>query len=70
LIPEANAKDLQDIPENVKNGLEIVPVRWIDQVLDLALESKPVALPEDEAVAIAPVVPAVASTELQGSVKH
>ena len=31
LIPEENAKDLQDIPENVKNHLEIVPVRWIDQ---------------------------------------
>jgi len=37
LIPEENAKDLQDIPENVKNGLEIVPVRWIDKVLEVAL---------------------------------
>jgi ATP-dependent Lon protease len=34
LIPEENVKDLQDIPENVKNHLEIVPVKWIDQVLD------------------------------------
>ncbi|MBS0177077.1 MAG: endopeptidase La, partial [Nitrospira sp.] len=33
LIPEENAKDLQDIPDNVKSGLEIVPVKWIDQVL-------------------------------------
>ncbi len=50
LIPEENVKDLQEIPENVKNRLEIVPVRWIDQVLELALESKPQPLPEDEPV--------------------
>ena len=41
LIPEENVKDLQDIPENVKNNLEIVPVRWIDQVLEVALERVP-----------------------------
>ena len=50
LIPEENVKDLQDIPENAKNNLEIVPVRWIDQVLEVALERMPQALPEDEAV--------------------
>ena len=33
LIPEENVKDLQDIPENVKNNLEIIPVKWIDRVL-------------------------------------
>jgi ATP-dependent Lon protease len=48
LIPEDNVKDLQDIPENVKNQLEIVPVRWIDRVLEVALERVPEALPEDE----------------------
>jgi ATP-dependent Lon protease len=48
LIPEENAKDLQDIPENVKNQLEIVPVRWIDRVLELALETAPQALPDEE----------------------
>jgi ATP-dependent Lon protease len=48
LIPEDNVKDLQDIPENVKNQLEIVPVRWIDRVLELALETVPQPLPEDE----------------------
>jgi len=48
LIPEENVKDLQDIPENAKNNLEIVPVRWIDQVLEIALEKAPQALPEDE----------------------
>lgn len=51
LIPEENVKDLQDIPENVKNSLEIVPVRWIDRVLEIALETMPEALPEEEAAA-------------------
>ncbi len=49
LIPEENQKDLQDIPENVKASLTIVPVKWIDQVLDLALERVPTPLPEDAA---------------------
>ena len=57
LIPEENAKDLQDIPENVKNGLEIVPVRWIDKVLELALESAPTPLPD-----VDPIVDAVTAT--------
>jgi ATP-dependent Lon protease len=48
LIPEENAKDLQDIPANVKNQLEIVPVKWIDQVLEIALETVPVPIVEDE----------------------
>jgi len=48
LIPEENAKDLQEIPENVKNQLEIVPVKWIDRVLELALESVPQPLPDEE----------------------
>ncbi|MBB6367084.1 ATP-dependent Lon protease [Xanthomonas sacchari] len=47
LIPEENRKDLADIPENVTRDLKIVPVKWIDEVLDLALERplapKPVA---------------------------
>jgi ATP-dependent Lon protease len=38
IIPEENAKDLAEIPANVTEGLEIKPVRWIDEVLDLALE--------------------------------
>jgi ATP-dependent Lon protease len=41
LIPEDNAKDLADIPDNIKGNLEIKPVRWIDQVLDLALTETP-----------------------------
>jgi len=46
LIPEENVKDLIEIPDNVKNAIEIVPVRWIDKVLELALERMPQALPD------------------------
>lgn len=38
IIPDENKKDLADIPANVTDGLKIVPVKWIDEVLDLALE--------------------------------
>ncbi|BBO21043.1 MAG: endopeptidase La [Burkholderiales bacterium] len=51
LIPEENVKDLADMPENIKNALEIVPVKWIDQVLERALERKPEPLPESAEVA-------------------
>ncbi len=51
LIPEENAKDLAEIPDAVKNHLEIIPVRWIDRVLELTLERMPVALPEEEVAA-------------------
>ncbi len=51
IIPEENVKDLQDIPENVKNHLEIVPVKWIDQVLEIALQSLPQPLPDEESAA-------------------
>ncbi|MCB1886807.1 MAG: endopeptidase La [Rhodocyclaceae bacterium] len=47
LIPEENVKDLADIPSNIKDAIEIVPVRWIDQVLREALEREPEALPDD-----------------------
>jgi ATP-dependent Lon protease len=52
LIPEENVKDLQDIPANAKDNLEIVPVRWIDQVLEVALERKPQPLPDEEVKAV------------------
>jgi ATP-dependent Lon protease len=64
LIPEENIKDLQEIPDNVKANLEIVPVRWLDKVLEIALEHMPTPLPEEE-VEVPPApkvedVPAVA----------
>ncbi len=67
LIPEENVKDLQEIPDNVKSGLEIIPVRWIDQVLDVALVSKPVPLAEEVAEVAAAATPALAPTE---AIKH
>ncbi|TMS58760.1 endopeptidase La [Imbroritus primus] len=54
LIPEENVKDLQDIPDNVKNSIEIVPVRWIEKVLELALERMPEPIPEDDPKAAKP----------------
>ena len=41
IIPKENEKDLREIPENIQEHLEIIPVEWIDEVLDVALESKP-----------------------------
>ena len=46
LIPAENVKDLVDIPDNIKNRIEIVPVKWIDEVLERALERRPEPLPE------------------------
>jgi ATP-dependent Lon protease len=54
LIPDENVKDLVEIPDNVKNKLEIVPVKWIDKVLELALERQPEPLPEPDAAAPVP----------------
>jgi ATP-dependent Lon protease len=68
LIPEENVKDLQEIPENVKNGLEIVPVKWIDKVLEIALEKMPTPLPDDVPAVAAPVV-AESGTKTE-AVKH
>ena len=47
MIPEENVKDLAEIPDNVKNHLEIIPVKWIDQVLEVALEKPPEPLTEE-----------------------
>ncbi len=66
LIPEENVKDLAEIPDNVKSGLEIVPVRWIDKVLEVALESKPVPL-TDEEVAVAAAAVAVSTDKAAAS---
>ena len=50
LIPEENVKDLTEIPDNIKNKLDIHPVKWIDQVLELALERLPEPLPDEPIV--------------------
>jgi ATP-dependent Lon protease len=61
LIPQENAKDLQEIPDNVKSGLEIIPVKWIDQVLAVALERMPVPLSDAEVALAAAAVAAAAA---------
>jgi ATP-dependent Lon protease len=48
LIPQENEKDLVEIPKNIKDKLNIIPVRWIDQVLELSLQHMP-APKENEA---------------------
>ena len=48
IIPYENERDLKEIPENIKADLDIYPVRWIDEVFDLALQKKPVPLSDDE----------------------
>ena len=68
LIPESNVKDLVEIPENIKNHLQIHPVKWIDQVLELALERMPQPL-EEKAVEIPPVAPE-ATLDLNAPITH
>ncbi|PCH63820.1 MAG: endopeptidase La [SAR86 cluster bacterium] len=48
LIPEENERDLKEIPDNIKADLEIVPVRWIDQVLEHALQYQPSPISGEE----------------------
>lgn len=60
LIPIDNVKDLVEMPDNIKNNLEIVPVKWIEEVLTHTLERAPQALtPAVESIAIEPLTPAV-----------
>jgi ATP-dependent Lon protease len=65
LIPEQNVKDLAEVPDNVKNKLEIIPVRWIEKVLEVALERQPEPIAES-----APVSVAVTAPEAGEVVKH
>lgn len=48
IIPEENERDLKEIPDNIKADLSIKPVKWIDEVLDLALQFPPTVLLVDE----------------------
>jgi ATP-dependent Lon protease len=71
LIPQENAKDLADIPDNIKNRLDIHPVKWIDQVLELALERmpQPADAPSDAPVPALGATP-VETKEQVAAVKH
>src|SRR5690606_34903132 len=68
LIPEENVKDLAEIPDNIKNKVDITPVRWIDQVLEHALESAPQPLADDAPAAASAATTAPAAAETAGSV--
>lgn len=67
LIPEGNVKDLVEIPDNIKNRLDIQPVKWIEQVLEAALERKPEPLSEAPAEEATPVS---AAEETPAVIKH
>jgi ATP-dependent Lon protease len=68
LIPEENVKDLAEMPDNVKNHLEIIPVKWIDQVLAVALEKVPQPLAEEPLPEV--VAKAAVSAEVDPVIKH
>jgi ATP-dependent Lon protease len=71
LIPEENTKDLAEIPDNIKNKLEILPVRWIDRVLEVALEHQPEPLAEVvESAQPASLASAEISVEASALIKH
>jgi len=71
LIPEENTKDLVEIPDSVKNKLDIHPVKWIEQVLELALERKPEPLAESAPLAPATTPPAATGeAAVSAVVKH
>jgi ATP-dependent Lon protease len=71
LIPEENTKDLAEIPDNIKNKLDIHPVKWIDQVFELALERKPEPLAEvTEKVAVVALAGDAAATASTVITKH
>ncbi len=63
LIPQENVKDLADIPDTIKTKLDIRPVKWVDEVLALALERAPEPLPEPVAEVVAPGVPLPAAVD-------
>ena len=48
LIPAENEKDLVEIPENIKRNMDIKPVHWIDEVLQVALQYMPVSIAKIE----------------------
>jgi ATP-dependent Lon protease len=63
IIPSENEKDLTEIPKNIKSGLEIVPVRWIDEVISVALERAP----EASSAAVEDVATGAAAEEEEAS---
>jgi ATP-dependent Lon protease len=70
LIPEENVKDLTEIPDEIKNRLEIRPVRWIDQVLEAALEHRPTPIAEEKEKPEGAVPPPAPADATPAVLKH
>ncbi|CAN7153875.1 endopeptidase La [Pararhizobium sp. LjRoot255] len=70
LIPEENAKDLADIPDNVKNNMEIIPVSHIGEVLSHALLRVPVAIEWDSSKQVVPIAAADPADDTAVSIAH
>jgi ATP-dependent Lon protease len=72
LIPSENVRDLAEIPDNIKSRIEIIPVKWIDDVLENALERMPEPMseePETDVTPVAALAPEVGSVPA-GVIKH
>jgi ATP-dependent Lon protease len=70
LIPEENVKDLVEIPDEIKNRLDIHPVRWIEQVLERSLERQPTAIVDETDKTEASVPPTPAADDKSAVIKH
>ncbi len=70
LIPQENEKDLAEIPDNVKDGLTIIPVSHVSEVLEQALVSTPEAIEWDEAAEEAAAAARLAERDRPGATAH
>jgi len=70
LIPEENVKDLVEIPDEIKNRLDIHPVRWIEQVLERSLERQPTPIVDETDKTETSVPPTPAADDKSAVIKH
>jgi ATP-dependent Lon protease len=69
LIPDESQRDLQEIPDNIKDNLKIRPVKWIEEVLGLALQRIPTPREKEEPIVNKPMVDGTISLEKKTSVQ-
>ena len=70
IIPEENSKDLVEIPKNIKEKLNIIPVKWIDQVLEIALEKMPELAPKEPEAGTVKTPPVSEKSPLETNLPH
>ena len=70
IIPEENSKDLVEIPKNIKEKLNIIPVKWIDQVLEIALEKMPKMAPKEPETGTVKTPPVSEKSPLETNLPH